>query len=423
MLVIVPPVVLREPLVPAGVEQGVPRGPRPHRDEPHHAAGGPRRRAGRAGVRPRARRSPRGSSETNEDQYDANIETVRISAKYFPIVEYAGVAGTAVIVGFGGWLRRRRASSTVGTVAAFVLYLNNLFEPIHQLSQLYNTVQSAGAALQKIFGVLDTQPSIDERPGAVDLPGDGRDRGRRTCTFALRRERAACCTTCRCTSRRASGSRSSARPAPGKSTLAKLIARFYDPREGAVRVGGVDLRDATMRSLRERIVVVPQEGFLFAGTLRDNVRVGRPEATDAEVDDALDALGLLERFARVPRRARHRGARARVAPVGGRAPARLARPRRARRPGGARARRGDVEPRPRHRAHGRARARAADARPHRDRRRAPPVDRGPRRPHRRGRRRAGSPSSARTTSWSRTKATTRACTRPGTHRAAMGRAS
>src|SRR6185503_13935218 len=82
----------------------------------------------------------------------------------------------------------------------------------------------------------------------------------------------------------------------GKSTLAKLIARFYDPTEGDVRVDGVDLRNATMHSLRERIVVVPQEGFLFAGTLRDNVRVGRPEATDDEVDAALVALGMYERF-------------------------------------------------------------------------------------------------------------------------------
>jgi ATP-binding cassette, subfamily B, bacterial len=86
----------------------------------------------------------------------------------------------------------------------------------------------------------------------------------------------------------------------GKSTLAKLVARFYDPTDGAVRVGGIDLRDATLQSLRDRIVVVPQEGFLFAGSLRENVRIGRPEASDAAVDEALDALGLLDRFRAFP---------------------------------------------------------------------------------------------------------------------------
>jgi ATP-binding cassette subfamily B protein len=82
----------------------------------------------------------------------------------------------------------------------------------------------------------------------------------------------------------------------GKSTLAKLVARFYDPREGRVRFGGVDLRDATLRSLRERIVVVPQEGFLFAGTVRDNIRFGKADATDEEIDAAVAALGLTSRF-------------------------------------------------------------------------------------------------------------------------------
>ena len=109
---------------------------------------------------------------TNEDQYEANMETVRISAKYFPFVEYAGVAATAVIVGYGGWLSSRGVVE-VGVVAAFVLYLQQVFEPINQLSQLYNVVQSAGAALQKILGVLDTPATIKERPGAVDLPSRG----------------------------------------------------------------------------------------------------------------------------------------------------------------------------------------------------------------------------------------------------------
>ena len=235
--------------------------------------------------------------KTNDDQYEANMRTTRISAKYFPVVEYAGVAGTAVIIGYGGWLSTHEIV-TVGTVAAFVLYLNSLFEPINQLSQLYNVVQSAGAAMAKIFGVLDTRPSVRERPGAVDIPslaevdvdhvtfayGDNDPVLRDVSLQIHPGERVAFVGP----------------TGAGKSTLAKLIARFYDPQEGVVRVGGVDLRNATLSSLRHRVVVVPQEGFLFAGTLRDNVRLGRADATDAEVEDALDALGLLERFAAFP---------------------------------------------------------------------------------------------------------------------------
>ncbi len=235
-------------------------------------------------------------SQTNEDQYEANLVTVRISARYFPIVEFAGIAGTAAIIGWGGWLSSRDVV-TVGTVAAFVLYLNNLFEPVQQLSQLYNTVQSAGAALSKIFGVLDTRPSVAERPGAVDLPTDGAIQVDRV-TFAYGKD-----PVLHDVSLEVGSGERIALVGPtgaGKSTLAKLIARFYDATDGCVLVDGVDLRDATLQSLRDRVVVVPQEGFLFAGTLRDNVRVGRPEATDAEVDDALAALGLLERFRAFP---------------------------------------------------------------------------------------------------------------------------
>jgi len=235
--------------------------------------------------------------KSNEDQFEANMRTTRISAKYFPVVEYAGVAGTAVIIGYGGWLSTRGVV-TVGTVAAFVLYLNNLFEPINQLSQLYNVVQSAGAALQKIFGVLDTRPTVRQHPGAVDLPSASEIDVDRV-SFAYGSNELVLHEV----SLHIGAGERLALVGPtgaGKSTLAKLIARFYDPVEGAVRVGDVDLRQATFVSLRERIVVVPQEGFLFAGTLRDNVRVGRPAASDAEVEEALRALGLLDRFLAFP---------------------------------------------------------------------------------------------------------------------------
>ncbi len=244
----------------------------------------------------RERSFTRRFQETNEAQYDANIETVRISAKYFPIVEFAGVAGVAIIVGIGGAFVSAEIV-TVGTVAAFVLYLNNLFEPIQQLSQLYNTLQQAGAALQKVFELLDEPPSIAERPGAVDLPEDG-GLDLEHVSFGYGAE-----DVLHDVSLRVPLGERLALVGPtgaGKSTLAKLIARFYDPREGTVEYADVDLRDATLGSLRERIVVVPQEGFLFAGTVRDNVIVGKPDATDDEVREAIAALGLTDRFDDLP---------------------------------------------------------------------------------------------------------------------------
>lgn len=234
--------------------------------------------------------------EANEAQYGAHLETIKISARYFPAIEFSGVVATVVILLAGG-LMVKADMVTVGTVAAFVLYLNNLFEPINQLSQLFNTVQAAGAALHKLFGVLDERSSVSERPGALDLP----DRGGLEVdgvTFAYGASPVLFDVSVAVTP----GERLAlvGPTGAGKSTLAKLMARFYDPTEGAVRFGGVDLRDTTLRSLRERIVVIPQEGFLFNGTIRDNLLVGRPEASDAAIEAAIARLGLSERFDAFP---------------------------------------------------------------------------------------------------------------------------
>ena len=184
-------------------------------------------------------------------------------------------------------------------------------------------------------------------------------------------------------SRRAARARRS--DGAGKSTLAKLVARFYDPQRGSITFGGVDLRDATGRSLRERIVVVPQEGFLFNGTIRDNVRIARADATDAEVDAALGCRRCGRAVRLAARGLRDRGARARQPALRGRTPARVTRAGRACRSRGARPRRGHLEPRPRHRSDGRAGDGPADRRSHRDRDRPPPVDRRARRSRRRRR--------------------------------------
>jgi len=235
--------------------------------------------------------------ETNEAQFDANLETVRISVRYFPFIEFVGVAGFAVIIGIGG-LFVDRGWLQIGVLAAFVLYLNNLFEPIQQLSQLYDTVQKAGAALHKLFELLDTESAIVERPGAVDLPSEGALEVDDV-SFAYLDN----AYVLRDVSLSIGAGERLALVGPtgaGKSTLAKLLVRFYDPRGGTIRYGGVDLRDATLGSLRERIVVVPQEGFLFAGTIRDNIRIGRPGASDADIAAAIEAVGLTDRFAKLP---------------------------------------------------------------------------------------------------------------------------
>jgi ATP-binding cassette subfamily B protein len=187
-------------------------------------------------------------------------------------------------------------SLTVGTVALFVLSLSNLFEPVQQLSQLFNQVQSAGAGLKKLYEVLDTEVDVPEVADAVVLPAVGAI-AVRDLSFAYRADLEPVLRDVDLVIEPGERLALVGPTGAGKSTLAKLVARFYDPIGGSVSFGGVDLREASLDSLRERIAVVPQEGFLFNGTIRDNVRVAKIGASDAEVDAALEAIGVRERFA------------------------------------------------------------------------------------------------------------------------------
>ena len=231
----------------------------------------------------------------NQEQLDAYAYAVKISAIYFPVVELAGNIGLAIVVGVGGSFVHK-GTITIGTIFAFVLLLQNLFDPVQQLSQLFNMLQSAGAALNKLFGVLDTDSPVQERQAAVDLPPRG---VLEAVDVTFRYNPNGPNVLDHVTIQVHPGERLAlvGPTGAGKSTLAKLLSRMYDPTEGCVRYAGVDLRDATFSSLRDRFTVVPQEGYLFQGTIMDNVRLAKPEATDAEVEAAMARIGVLDHFA------------------------------------------------------------------------------------------------------------------------------
>jgi ATP-binding cassette subfamily B protein len=236
-------------------------------------------------------------SEANFSLYRSHMASVRVQCWYLPIVEFAGTATTAIALGVGGWMASEGRLS-LGTVVAFILLLSTLFEPVQQLSQLFNMVQSATASLHKLYGLVDEPVEIDDPVDGVALERDapivldgvsfayaGGAPVLEDIDLTI-----------------APGERVAfvGPTGAGKSTLAKLIARFYDPTEGSVRVGEHDLRDVDVRSRREQIVVVPQEGYLFTGTIADNIRVARPGADDDEVREALDRIGVRDRFEALP---------------------------------------------------------------------------------------------------------------------------
>jgi ABC-type multidrug transport system fused ATPase/permease subunit len=226
----------------------------------------------------------------NDRYRGANYETVVLNGIYFPVVDLLSSLATAIVFGYGGWLVYH-GDMTAGTLFAFALYLSNFFDPIQQLSQLYNTFLSAIAALDKIIGVLDEQPQVVDAPDADDLPrieGHVRFDGVRfgygpefpEVVHGLDLDVPAGTTVALV-----------GHTGAGKSTIAKLLARFYDPTEGTISIDGHDLRTVTQRSLRRQLGIVPQEGFLFGGTVAENIAFGRPDARADEIAAAAEAVG------------------------------------------------------------------------------------------------------------------------------------
>jgi ABC-type multidrug transport system fused ATPase/permease subunit len=230
--------------------------------------------------------------ELNDDNRDANMTTVRLNAAYFPAVELLSALVTVEILVIGG-IEAINGHTSTGVVFAFIAALNNFFDPIQQLSQLYTTYQSGMAALDKIFNLLSEEPEIADAPDAIELPpvrGELRFDGVSfrygadvDSPWALRGIDLVV----------APGETLAlvGETGAGKSTFAKLVARFYDPTQGAISVDGHDLRSVTSESLRSQMGMVPQEGFLFSGTVRENIAFGRPGATDEQVRDGARAVG------------------------------------------------------------------------------------------------------------------------------------
>ncbi|NMO51310.1 ABC transporter ATP-binding protein [Actinoplanes sp. TBRC 11911] len=229
---------------------------------------------------------------------DANNWTGRINAIYGPGTSVIGLIAMAVLLLIGGRLVLK-GELTIGVLTAFVLYINAFFAPVQQLVTLYTQYQQAKAAIGKIRGLLDTPSSVRESPVAVTLPPVQGEIVFDHVSFGYLPDRPVLTDI----SLRIAPGETVACVGPtgaGKSTLAKLVTRFYDPQSGQIRIDGYDLRDVTLASLRRQIGVVPQEPFLFAGTFRDNIAFARPDATDAEVWAAIDEVGLRELVERSP---------------------------------------------------------------------------------------------------------------------------
>jgi ATP-binding cassette subfamily B protein len=237
----------------------------------------------------------------NNVNRDANLVTVNLNAAYFPLVEFVSAVATVGILIIGG----RQAINghiEIGVLVGFIAALNGFFDPIGQLSQVYTTYQSGMAALDKIFELLDETPELTDKPGAIELPrirgeirfedvsfryrtGDGVKLALDDVSLTVPPGQTVALVG-------ATGA--------GKSTFAKLVARFYDPTEGRVLVDGHDLRDVAARSLRSQMGIVPQEAFLFSGTIADNISFGRPDAGAEEIEAAARAVGAWDFIADLP---------------------------------------------------------------------------------------------------------------------------
>jgi ABC-type multidrug transport system fused ATPase/permease subunit len=227
--------------------------------------------------------------ELNRENRTSNIYAQQLFSVFFPSIELLGAISTCAVLVVGSRFLSED-TLTIGTLITAIYLLQLVFQPLQELSDVYGQLQSAAAAMVKITSVLDAEPEIGDRPGAVPMPPIAGAVDLDAVSFAygeadvlhdvsIHVPAGGCIALV-------------GQTGGGKSTLAKLIARFYDPRAGSVSVDGIDLRGVRLGSYRRQLGVVLQDPFLFSGTIADNVRFARPEATDDEVRETAAAIGL-----------------------------------------------------------------------------------------------------------------------------------
>jgi ABC-type multidrug transport system fused ATPase/permease subunit len=224
-------------------------------------------------------------NEVNEANRMANINAMNLSFVFLPAIEFLGVLSTAIVLWFGGRMVGQE-QVTLGVLVAFLAYVTRFFQPVQELSRMFTTLQTAMAGGEQVLNLLDTPPDVKDLPGAGEMPSIIGQVRLEHVSFRYRPDLPDVLHDLNLTIEAGQTIALVGPTGAGKTSIGNLIARFYDVSSGTVSIDGVDVRSVTQRSLHRQIGLVPQDSFLFAGTIADNIRFGRPEASDQDVEQA-----------------------------------------------------------------------------------------------------------------------------------------
>ena len=237
--------------------------------------------------------------DVNTYNLKTNLRAARLSSGFFPIIDFLGTAATALVVWWGG---RAVLGGTLsaGMLVAFVLYVSKFFQPIRSLSMRYDQLLSTMAGSERIFALLDTPVEVQDAPGAVEMPPIRGDVAFRNVSFRYEDDTLPVLREINLDVKAGQTVALVGKTGAGKSTLVKLLSRFHDPVEGQVLIDGIDLRTVTQHSLRRQMGIVLQDPFLFNGTVRENIRFGALDASEAQIQAAAKAVGAHEFITKLP---------------------------------------------------------------------------------------------------------------------------